>query len=48
MANAIERCVEGVLANPEQQAKILVYGQYLVLAMMIAGYLIMAYLLFVK
>jgi hypothetical protein len=46
MSNVIERCIEGVLANPEQQAKILIYGQYLVFVMMIAGYLIMAYLLF--
>ena len=46
MANVLERCVEGVLENPEQQAKILVYGQYLVFVMMILGYLIMAYLLF--
>jgi len=48
MSNVLERYVEGVLANPEQQAKILVYGQYLVIVMMILGYLIMAYLLFVK
>ncbi|WP_158308873.1 hypothetical protein [Methanocella arvoryzae] len=46
--NFFERAVDKVLENPENQAKILVYGQYLVLGMIILGYLIMAYLLFVR
>jgi hypothetical protein len=46
--NIIERYVDIVFENPENLAKLLVYGQYLVLGMIILGYLIMAYLLFVR
>ncbi len=46
--NIFERIVEKFLENPENIAKILVYGQYLVIGMIILGYLIMAYLLFVR
>ncbi len=46
--NFIERIVDKFVENPENQAKILVYGQYLVIVMMVLGYLIMAYLLFVR
>lgn len=46
--NIVERYVDRVFENPETLAKILVYGQYLVLGMIILGYLIMAYLLFVR
>ena len=34
-------------SEPENQAKVLIYGTWLVLAMMIMGYAIMAYILFV-
>ena len=46
MTSFIDRYIEEFLDNPELQAKILVYGQYLVLAMVVLGYLIMIYLLF--
>jgi F0F1-type ATP synthase membrane subunit c/vacuolar-type H+-ATPase subunit K len=47
MPDIIDHYLEIIVSNPELQGKILVYGQYLVVGMMILGYLIMAYLLFV-
>ncbi|WP_424359265.1 hypothetical protein [Methanocella sp. MCL-LM] len=46
--NIIEQYADRIFENPENLAKLLVYGQYLVLGMIILGYLIMAYLLFVR
>lgn len=48
MTGILDRYARDLLENPEFQAKVLVYGQYVVLAMTVLGYLIMAYLLFVK
>ncbi len=48
MPNILDRYIAEFMDNPELQAKVLVYGQYVVVGMIILGYLIMAYLLFVR
>ncbi len=44
----LEEKVRAYLESPENQARLFVYAWYISIAMMILGYLIIAYLLFFR
>jgi hypothetical protein len=48
MKRKLEARIIAWVSEPENQAKLLIYGSWVVLAMVLGGYLIMAYFIFVK
>jgi hypothetical protein len=48
MKRTLEARILAWISVPENQAKLLIYGSWIVLAMTIGGYLIMAYFIFKK
>jgi hypothetical protein len=46
--SSLETRVLAWISEPENQAKLLVYGSWIVLGMTVLGYLIMAYFIFGK
>jgi len=48
MKRTLEQKVLAWISEPENQAKLLIYGSWLVLGMTVLGYLIIAYYVFRK
>jgi hypothetical protein len=48
MKRTIEARIIAWISEPENQAKLLIYGSWIVLGMTVLGYLMMAYFIFEK